>query len=49
MRLSRLLGWLIPAAEREFVLGDLEEAYGRRSGIRYAWELLRAAFATRWQ
>jgi putative ABC transport system permease protein len=47
MRLARWLGWLIPAAEREFVLGDLEEAHGRRSGFRYAWELVRAALATR--
>ena len=38
-RLSRL----IPESDREFILGDLEEAYGRSSAPRYAWELLKAA------
>src|SRR5688572_31186428 len=30
MNPTRRLGWLIPPAEREFVLGDLEELYGHR-------------------
>ncbi len=47
MRLARWLGWLIPASDREFVLGDLEEAYGRGTSLRYAHELLKAAWACR--
>lgn len=44
---ARWLAWLIPDSEREFVLGDLEEAYGHRSPARHAWELIRAAWACR--
>ena len=47
MRLARWLGWLIPASDREFILGDLEEAYGHASPARYGWELLKAAWACR--
>lgn len=47
MRLARWLGWLIPASDREFVLGDLEEAYGHRTAPRYVWELAKAAMACR--
>jgi putative ABC transport system permease protein len=47
VRLARLLGWLIPASDREFILGDLEEAYGARPASRYAWELVKAAWACR--
>ncbi len=43
------LGHLIPQSEREFALGDLEEAYGRGSRVRYSVELLRAALAIRLQ
>jgi len=41
------LGWLIPASDREFILGDLDEAYGRSASPRYVWELLKAAWACR--
>ena len=44
---TRWLGWLIPASEREFVLGDLEEAHGHRSAARRAWELAKAAWVCR--
>ena len=47
MSLVRWLGWLIPASDREFILGDLEEAYGRSSASRYSWELIKAAWACR--
>jgi putative ABC transport system permease protein len=47
MNLARWLGWLIPASEREFVLGDLEEAFGQGSRSRHAWELVRAAAVIR--
>ena len=46
MNPARWLGWLLPAEEREFVLGDLEEAYPRRP-LRVVWELLRVAAAIR--
>jgi putative ABC transport system permease protein len=46
MNPARWLGWLVPAAEREFVLGDLEEAYHRRT-LRFCWELVWAAAAIR--
>jgi putative ABC transport system permease protein len=40
------LGWLLPKEEREFVLGDLEEAYSGRT-FRATLELIRAAFQLR--
>jgi putative ABC transport system permease protein len=43
---ARWLGWLLPAEEREFVLGDLEEAYPGRP-LRVVGELLRVAAAIR--
>ena len=45
MRAARWLGWLIPRAEREFVLGDLQETFGRSGTLRFALELIRAALA----
>ena len=47
MNPARWLSWLIPASEREFVLGDLEEAHGRRSALRRTWELVKAAWVCR--
>ena len=46
MNPARWLAWLIPAAEREFVLGDLQEAYATRP-IRFTCELLRIALVLR--
>src|SRR5688572_33171800 len=46
MNPTRRLGWLIPPAEREFVLGDLEELYGHRP-VRLALEILRVGMALR--
>ena len=46
MNPTRRLGWLIPPAEREFVLGDLEELYGHRPA-RLALEILRVGIALR--
>ncbi|HEV8597882.1 MAG TPA: ABC transporter permease [Gemmatimonadales bacterium] len=46
MNPARWLGWLLPDEEREFVLGDLEEAYhGHR--VRFARELLLASLCIR--
>ncbi len=42
----RWLGWLIPHSEREFILGDLEEAYGNRIW-RLGWEIARIGAALR--
>ena len=42
----RLLGWLIPGAEREFILGDLEEIYGGRRW-RLGREIIRAGILLR--
>jgi putative ABC transport system permease protein len=42
----RWLGWLIPRAEREYILGDLEEIYGNDSR-RLGWEILRIGVALR--
>jgi len=42
----RWLGWVIPAEEREFILGDLVETYGEKTG-RLGWELLRVGTALR--
>lgn len=47
MSRAGVLGWLIPASDREFILGDLEEAYGRNSAPRYSWELVKVAWACR--
>ncbi|HEU5220099.1 MAG TPA: ABC transporter permease, partial [Gemmatimonadales bacterium] len=47
MTLARWLGWLIPASDREFILGDLDEAYGHAPRARYAAELVKAAWACR--
>jgi putative ABC transport system permease protein len=44
---TRWLSWLLPRREREFVLGDLEEVFGRASTSRRACELLKAAVALR--
>jgi putative ABC transport system permease protein len=44
--IGRWLGWLLPKEEREFVLGDLEEAYAGRT-LRATIELIRAAFQLR--
>ncbi|NOT06796.1 MAG: ABC transporter permease [Gemmatimonadales bacterium] len=43
MNAARWLGWLLPRAEREFVLGDLDELYGGGNRLRYALDLLRSA------
>jgi putative ABC transport system permease protein len=42
-----LLTRLLPAAEREFILGDLEESCGSRP-LRLRWELLRIGLTLRW-
>lgn len=44
---ARWFGWLLPRSEREFVLGDLEEAYGRHFALRQVVALIGAAFAIR--
>jgi len=46
MNPTRRLGWLIPLAEREFVLGDLEELYGHRPA-RLALEIFRVGIVLR--
>jgi putative ABC transport system permease protein len=46
VRIDRWLGWLLPQKDREFVLGDLEEAYPGRT-LRSALELVRAAVLLR--
>ncbi len=47
MRPTRWLGWLIPEAERECVLGDLDEAYGGRRSLHCLADLLSVAWALR--
>ena len=42
----RWLGWLIPRAEREFILGDLEETYGGGT-CRLGWQIVRAGAVLR--
>jgi putative ABC transport system permease protein len=46
MNPARWLGWLVPAAEREFILGDLVEAHGDRP-LRLTSELLRVGLSLR--
>jgi len=42
----RWLGWLIPPAEREFILGDLLETYGSRP-VALGWGIVRVGMALR--
>lgn len=46
MRRNPWVQWFIPANEREFILGDLEETYGNRTW-RLGWEIVRTGAALR--
>lgn len=47
MNPARWLGWLLPAEEREFILGDLEEAHGAGLSSRRLIDLLSTAWSLR--